>query len=196
MSGKKYTMAIDALTGLLHDLTDEEILALTDSGNRPSLKKFLAERAAQMWHPISYDQSVGLVSLIERAVGKRNLCNINRDIIPERFKLAGTGVRSVKCRVEAYLDDETSEQAAKRLTDAGHILGNTSDLAVFLHDHPAEVEKWNGWVIAISEESRWTSPVGYVLVPYASVNGACRYFRLRDFRSQLIFNYGVLVISE
>ncbi len=181
---------------LMYDLTDEELLALTDSGNRSVLKEFLTARIAQMWHQVSYDQSLGLVPLIERAVGERNLDSIRRDITPERFKLAGTGVRSMKARVEAYLKGETREQAAKRLTDAGHILGNTGDLAGFLHDHPDEMEKW-GWVDVISEESRWTSPDGCVLVPYAYVGGASRDFRdfgLHGFRDGRLFGYGLLVV--
>ena len=190
------TATARSLEGLMHDLTDEELLALTDSNNRPLLKKFLAEHIAQMWHPVSYDQSLGLVALIKRAVGERNLGNINSNITPERFKLAGTGVRRVLCRVEPYLDNETSEQAAVRLTAAGHILGNTGDLAGFLHDHLEQVAKWPGWVLAISQDSRWTYPDGRVYVPYANVDGAYRSFNLYGFRGQLNSDYGVLVVSE
>lgn len=185
-----------SLTGLLHDLTDDELLMLTESNNRPALKKFLAACIAQMWHQISYDQSIGLVPLIERAVGERNLCNINRDITQDRFPLKGTGVRKVLCRVEPYINGETSERAAKRLKAAGHILGNTGDLAGYLHDHPEEVEKWSGWVLAISEDSRWAYSDGYVYAPYAYVSGACRRFYLDYFHNQLDSRCGVLVISE
>lgn len=52
--------------------------------------------------PVSYDQGLGLVPLIERGVGTANLGNINRDITQERYKLAGTGVRQVKAKVEPY----------------------------------------------------------------------------------------------
>lgn len=146
--------------------------------------------------PVTYDQSVGLKKLIELAVGSGNLGNINPDITPERFLLWGTGIRKVKARVEPYLDGETSEQAAKRLTAKGCVLGNTGDLAGFLHDHPEEVEKWN-WVLAISEDSRWARPgVGYVVVPDVCVGGASRLFSLRDFRHQLNSVYGVLVLGE
>ncbi|MBU1146656.1 hypothetical protein KKD80_03875 [Patescibacteria group bacterium] len=145
---------------------------------------------------VTYDQSIGLAKIIERAVGRENLGNVNRDITQERFPLKGTGVRKVLCRVEAYLDGETSEEAAKRLLEAGHTLGNTGDLAGFLHDHPEEVAKWN-WVDAISEDSRWTDPDGSVLVPYACVGGAYRYFfRLNDFRLQHNSSDGVLVLCE
>lgn len=185
-----------ALGGLLHDLTDEELLALTTSDNRTALKKFLAMRIAQMLHKVSYDQSVGLESLIERAVGQGNPGNINRDITQERFPLKGTGVRQVLCRAEACLDGEMSEQAAKRLADAGRILASTGDLAGFLHDHPEEVAKWQGWVLAISEDSWWTAPSGRVCVPCACVRGAHRYFYLFDVRNQLDSKHSILVLGE
>ena len=190
------TATARALGGLLHDLTNEELLALTISDHRPALKAFLAALIAKMWHPVSYDQSMGLTALIERAVGPRNLDSINHYIIPERFSLKGKGVWAVKCRVEAYLDGETSEEAAKRLTTAGHILGNTGDLAGFLHDHPDEVAKWQGWVLAISEDSRWADSDGVVCVPDASVYGTRRSFSLGGFRRRLSPRCGVLVLSE
>lgn len=90
----------------------------------------------------TYDQSFGLRALIERAVGPDNLGNINPDITPGRFPLVGTDVRMVNLRVEPYLDNETSEQAALRLTTAGHTLADTGDLAGFLHDHPEEMKRW------------------------------------------------------
>lgn len=40
------TATARALTGLMHDLTDEELLAHTESSNRTALKEFLAERIA------------------------------------------------------------------------------------------------------------------------------------------------------
>lgn len=144
---------------------------------------------------ISYDQSLGLIPLIHRAVGSGNIRNVNPDITPERFPLAGTGTRKVNGRVEAYLDGETPEQAAKRLTDAGHILGSTGDLAGFLHDHPDEVEKWN-WVDAIAEDSRWTDPDGDVCVPCAYVDGADRGFGLIGFRARRHSVNGILVLCE
>ncbi|MEK7625527.1 MAG: hypothetical protein AAB467_04230 [Patescibacteria group bacterium] len=146
--------------------------------------------------PVTYDQSGGPMPLIKLALGEDNLGNINPDITQERFPLRGTGARSVKCRVEAFLDGETGEQAAKRLTDAGHVLGNTGDLAGFMHDHPEEVEKWPGWVLAISEDSRWADPDGHVGVPCAFVDGAFRYFGLGGFRVRFDSDYGVLVLSE
>ncbi|MBI4135541.1 hypothetical protein HY477_02295 [Candidatus Uhrbacteria bacterium] len=184
-----------ALLGLGHDLTDDELLALTDSDNRPALKEFLATRLAQMWRQVSYDQSIGLVALIHRAVGSGNIRNVNTDITQDRFPLKSVGVRSVKCRVEAYLDGETSEQAAKRLTAAGHKLASTGDLAGFLHDHPDQVAQC-AWVLAISEDSRWTYPDGRVSVPGACVDGADRGFRLDGFRARLDSAFGVLVLSE
>lgn len=145
--------------------------------------------------PVSYDQSLGLKELIRIAVGKNNLGNINPDITQERFKLAGTGVRKLNLKVVPYLDGETSEQAAVRLVADGHILANTGDLAGFLHDHPKEVEKWM-WVLAISEDSRWTFSASDVRMPYARVDGASRYFRLFVFRDQLSSVCGVLVACE
>lgn len=143
----------------------------------------------------TYDQSLGLRALIERAVGEGNLGNINPDITPQRFPLAGEGVRQVNLRVEPYRDNETSEQAAARLTAAGHTIADTGDLAGFLHDHPEEVERW-GWVLAISEGSRWAYSDGRVCVPDAGVDGAYRRFDLRGFRSRLYSGFGVLVFSE
>ena len=188
--------SFDSVAGLIHDLSPQEQETMLRTENRPSLKRFLVECMKSIWHRVTYDQSVGLVPLIERAVGRANLNNINRDITQKRFPLKGTSVRSVKCRVEAYLDGETSEQAAKRLTDAGHVLASTGDLAGYLHDYPEEVAKWSGWVLAISEDSRWSFPDGFVVVPYAYVLGAYRLFDLDDFRNQFDSIYGVLVLSE
>ncbi|MEK7189866.1 MAG: hypothetical protein AAB666_02695, partial [Patescibacteria group bacterium] len=91
------------------------------------------------------------------------------------------------------LNNEIGKQAAERLTVAGHILANAGDLAGFLHDHPKEVEKWN-WVVALSEDSRWASPGGDVLVPYAYVRGADRDFDLGRFRLRFSSDSGVLVL--
>lgn len=184
-----------ALTGLLHDLTDEEVLALTDSGNRMSLKEFLSERILKMWYKVSYDQSIGLMPLIERAVGERNLGNINRDITRERFKLTGTGVRTVNLRVEPFLNGETGEDCAKRLVSAGHTLENIGELAGFLAEHPEEVEKCS-WVLAIGENSRWSRPGEYVLVPCACVGGTDRRFDLGYFRGEFGSGCGVLVSGK
>ena len=179
----------------MHDLTDNELLIMTDSGNRSWLKEKLAERAAEMWYGFTYDQGIGLTALIKRGVGPKNLDNINPDITPERFKLKGTGVRTVKGRIVPYTGEETREQAAKRIMAEGNILGNTGDLAGFLHDHPEEVEKWN-WVDAISKDSRWTHPDGYVYVPYARVGGARRRFDLHCLDDRPYSGDGVLVLSE
>lgn len=164
--------------------------------NRANLQAFLQNPNRFLaGFPVTYDQSLGLTALIERAVGPENVDNINRDITPERFPLAGTGVRTVNLRVERYLDNETSEQAAARLVSAGHKLASTGDLAGFLNDHPGEVEKW-GWVLAISEDSRWAGPDGGVCVPFAFVYGANRYFRLRGFPDRLDSTCVILVSSE
>ena len=145
--------------------------------------------------PTTYDQSLGLKELIKRAVGPNNLENINSNITQERFPLQGTDVRRVNLRVEPYKDGETRKEAAKRLTAAGHVLGNTGDLAGFLHDHPKEMEKWN-WVLAISEDSSSAHPGGYVYAPYALVLGAFRVFGLPDGRYRLNSADGILVLCE
>lgn len=173
--------------------TDDDMRRIiSDRGLAGKIANLVVAKSAKS---VTYDQSVGLAKIIERAVGRENLGNISPDITQERFLLKGTGVRKVLCRVEAYLDGEMGEQAAKRLLAAGHVLASTGDLAGFLHDHPEEVAEW-GWVDAISEDSRWTCPVGPVLVPCAHVGGADRYFRLRDFRNQHGSHGGVLVLCE
>ena len=130
--------------------------------------------------PTTFDQALGLTKLIQLAVGKKNINNINQNITPERFKLAGTDVRTVMLELAPFLDDETGEAAAKRLVSDGYTLENTGELAAFLRQYPAEVEKYNA-VVALGEDSRWTSPGGHVYVPDAYVNGAHRYFRLHWF---------------
>lgn len=87
----------------------------------------------------TYDQSLGSMELIKRALGPDNAGNLNRDITQERFPLKGTDRRTVNMRVEPFLNGETGEQAAKRLVAAGHVLANIGDLAGYLHDHPEEV---------------------------------------------------------
>mgnify|MGYP001568071573 CR=1 FL=1 len=145
--------------------------------------------------PTTYDQSIGLVPLIQRAVGSANLGNINAALTQERFPLTGTGVRTVNLRVERFIANETGENVAKRLTVAGRILANTGDLAGFLHDHPKEVEKYD-WVVALSKDSRWMCSDGGVTVPYADVRGAGRGFGLGSFRNPFGSGCGVLVRCE
>jgi len=137
----------------------------------------------------------GLMELIRRALGPNNAGNYNRDITPERFPLKGTDVRTVQAQVEPFLDGETGAQAARRLVNSGHVLANIGDLAGFLFDHPKEVEKWI-LVVALSEDSRWSAPDGYVFVPYASVDGSFRSFDFGGFRSEFDSDFGVLVLCE
>lgn len=183
---------VRSLTGLIHDLTDAEVMVLTESANRPALKRFLASH--EVWQDTTYDQSVGLIALIARAVGPDNLDNIKPDIT-KHLKIAGTGIRTVDLRVAPYLDNETGEQIAERLTAAGHILANVGDLAGFLHDHPDQVKQWS-WVYAISEDSRWTYSGGCVYAPAARVDGACRHFNHEWLRTPLNSRCGVLVSRE
>lgn len=172
---------------------DREIAALDAEAKLDAQIDEMAKKAAGF--PVTYDQSLGLAELIKCALGPNNVDNFNRDITPERFSLKGTDVRTINVRVEPFLDGETGEQAAERLIAAGHVLANTGDLAGFLLIHPKEVEKWN-WVVALSEDSRWTSPDGNVDVPYANVNGAVRYFGLGLFRVDFDSDDGVLVLCE
>ena len=130
--------------------------------------------------PTTFDQALGLTKLIQLVVGKKNINKINQNITPERFKLAGTDVRTVMLELAPFLDDETGEAAAKRLVSEGYTLENTVELAAFLRQYPAEVEKYNA-VVALGEDSRWTHPSGYVNVPFACVDGAHRDFNLSWF---------------
>lgn len=186
-------IAMDVITSL--NLSFEAAQRLVSRPQLASRLKALFAELSAVGFPVTYDQSLGLRKLIEMAVGPANIGNINSDITPERFKLAGTGVRKMNFRVEPHLGGETSEQAAARLTAAGFTLGNTGDLAGFLHDYPTEVEKW-WWVFAISADSRWASSGGVVCVPYASVDGARRFFFLFGFRYPLDSSSGVLVACE
>ncbi|MEK9158786.1 MAG: hypothetical protein AAB673_02190 [Patescibacteria group bacterium] len=189
------------LAHLEEQLGDVLYRAIIDPENTAAVKTFartLILAVKPVGLPTTYDQALGLTELIRRAVGPDNLGNINSDITQARFPLQGTGVRKVKARVVPYLDGETSEEIAVRL--AGCAFGNTGDLAGFLHDHPEEVEKW-GWVLAISEDSRWAGPDGGdVCVPVVRVCGAYRGFGLvgfrRRLRSDFVSNCGVLVLCE
>lgn len=144
--------------------------------------------------PVTYDQSLGLTELIKRALGPDNSRNF-KDIIPEHFPLKGTDVRTVNVRVEKFSIGETGEQATKRLVAAGHVLANTGDLAGFLASHPKEVEKWS-WVVALSGDSCWAAPDGFVYVPYTRVLGPHRDFSLVHFRYSFNSGGGVLVLCE
>lgn len=107
-------------------------------------------------------------------------------------------MRRVNSRMEPYLDDETSEQAAVRLLEAGHTLLNASDLAAFALDYPDELQKWAG-VLAISEDSRFAYNYApddiEVLCAYVGHNGRQRGLGLRSVR-QSLSGCGVLVLCE
>ncbi|MBI5022866.1 MAG: hypothetical protein HZC05_01710 [Candidatus Magasanikbacteria bacterium] len=141
-----------------------------------------------------YNQAIGLRALIKMAVGKKNVVNINRHLTPEHFKLAWTGIRAVNLRVEPLLDDETGEQAAARLVAAGRTLADVGDLACFMYDYPGEMRRWE-WVFAISVSSRWADDgMGKTFVPFASVRGAHREFKLFFFNNPLNRqSHGILV---
>jgi hypothetical protein len=144
---------------------------------------------------IVYDQSIGLEALINRAVGESCLKYRDDNITQERFRLRGTGVRSVRCLVKAYLNSETGEQAARRLTAAGYTLANTGDLAVFFYHHTDEMKKWYS-VEAISEDSRCPDGSGTIYVPCARVYAECREFNLCKLLDQLYAMHGVLVLCK
>lgn len=139
------------------------------------------------------DNRLGLMTLIEGAVGESNLQNINRDITPERFPLTGIGIWTVNMWVEPFLDRESGEDCAKRLVSAGRTLENTGELAAFLKQHPGEVEKWS-FVLAIGENSRFAMfSDSSKLVPCASARGVERGFGLQYFREESSPRVGVLV---
>lgn len=149
------------------------------------------------WHEVVYDQSLGLMKLIELAVGPDNIDNIDREITAERFKLRGTSVRKIWCLVEVCLRGETIGEAAVRLMTTGHTLGYTGDLTGYLRDHHEEVmAKWPGGVLAISEDSQWMDSGSRIFMPRCSVHGTCRDFRLSDSRDRVNSRYGVLVVCE
>ncbi len=143
----------------------------------------------------TYNQSLGLTELIRLAVGPNNMGNINLNITQARFPLQGAGIRTVHLRVEPFRNNETGEEAADRLTAAGHILADTGDLAGFMHDHPQEVAKFT-WVVALAKSARWTYPDGLVRVPCAYVIGSYRDVRLDIFRLRFGSARGVLVRCE
>ena len=186
-------IAMDVMTSL--NLNFEAAQRLVSNPHLAPRLKTVFDSLSVLGHQVTYDQSIGIRKLIERAVGQANLGKINSDITPERFKLSGTGVRKMNFRVEPYLNGETSEQAAARLTAAGHTLGNTGDLAGFLHDHPQEMEKW-WWVFAISKDSLWIYSGGVVYVPCADVDGSSRNFGLGVFRLRRNSGNGFLVACE
>lgn len=144
---------------------------------------------------ITYDQSLGLMDLIRRAVGPDNDRNINGDITQERFPLKGTDIRTVWARVERFIGEETCEQVSERLIDTGHTLANTGDLAYFFGHYPWAVEKWN-WVVAPSEDSRWVHSDGHIWAPCARACGVERYFSLGDIRKDFHVGSGILVLDE
>ncbi len=133
--------------------------------------------------PTIYHQLFGLRRLMEKTLSYHNqdIRKINYDITDDRFKLPGAGVRMVRLRVEPYLKKETSEQAAKRLVSAGYGLATPGDLAAFLYDHPQEWDKWS-WILAVSEESRWTyCGSAYVVCAYNyDGNRGFTHWALRD----------------
>lgn len=126
---------------------------------------------------VTYNQSLGLRRLIELAVGQENLGNINRFITPERFKLAGNGLRIVNLRIEPILKDESCDCAAQRLIDAEHTLATVGDLAGLMMTHPRAMTKWE-WVFAVDDDSRWVDDTHHPHVVYASVHGTVREFKM------------------
>jgi hypothetical protein len=147
----------------------------------------------------TFDRSLGLAVLIDRAVGPDNTKRVSPNMNPRIFLLGGTGVRSVRLKVEYCLETETKAQAAKRLVSAGYTLAGVGELAGFLYEHPKEVEKWPGIVSAVSESSRWTHHWDkgeyFVQVPFVAVedDSAYRRFGLDDFNALCRSGYGILV---
>lgn len=147
---------------------------------------------------ISYDQSLGLQKLIERAVGRTNFRNINPSIVSERFPLEGNGTRKLKVKVAPYLMGENVDEATDRLVEDGYTFANVGDLAEFTHIHHAEVERWQ-WVHVIGEKVWWQgqnndgTSVSCASVPCVSVAGHHRYFNLEAAHNRLTTKHGILV---
>jgi|GEM_PF-5437357 hypothetical protein len=150
--------------------------------------------------PTVIDYDVGLTKLIEGAVGSSNLRYVNSNISPVRFELR-EGVRAVNLELVPFLDGETSEQAAKRLTDAGYTLEGVGELAQFLADNPTEVAKY-ATVVALNKMSRWERPSGgifalrNVFVPCVCVDGAYRGFQLSYFSNQTHGSNSRILVSR
>lgn len=145
-----------------------------------------------------FDQSLGLMPLVMRAVGHNNLENIDWRISLEVFPFIGKGVRIASMWVEPCLKGETIEMTADRLDRDRYNLASTADLAGFLHDYPNEVEKWN-WVFAFRRKQKsWLQmdPVQREQLPGASVVGnSRRFWKVFDPHLQYDGPCGILVYN-
>ena len=186
-------MSTTSISQLLQKIREE----IRDGRIAPELLLDLLENPARLpdAFPISYDQDLGLMSLIRSAVGPDNLSNICPAIHIANFKLAGRGICSVKCRVEANLYGESSEQAMQRLAGHGPAFGNAGDLAGFQHDHPDEMRRWLGGVRAIGTGSQWKVTADCILGPHAYVNSSNRLFDLGGFGYKLSPKCGILLLE-
>lgn len=165
----------------MSSITKRQIVELLDQDEKGRISRAMFQafldnpNRSVISFPTIIDNTLGLAILIQKAVGMNNLRNINQNITSENFKI-GDGVRKVNLELAPFLDDETGEQAAKRLVSEGYVLEGIGELAQFLADNP-KMKKYT-WVVALSEASRWAEPSGRVLVPYACVDGADRGFHL------------------
>lgn len=134
---------------------------------------------------VTFNQDLGLMKLIESALGEGNYSNCSPHVTAEHFRLAGTGIRTINVEPVAFLDGETGEEAVKRLAKKGDYSENSGELAAFLENHPDEVVKYN-CVAVLGELSQWVTrkEYGHVFTPYVKVEGAYRCFRLNLFRTK------------
>lgn len=134
----------------------------------------------------------GLMELIQTAVGRKNFENIHPSITTERFKLVNSA-RKGNLDLVPFLDGETGYQATKRLVPEGFKLENTGELAKYMINNLAEIQKYAA-VLALSDDSQWECLGGGVYVPYAhALARGRRSFSLYDFFSKFNSRYHILV---
>lgn len=147
--------------------------------------------------PTVVNNPVGLMKMLETAVGPNNLRYLNQDISADWFKLR-EGVRTVNLELAEVFRKETKGDAAERLWRWGYNLEDIGELAQFLTDNSEEVKQYTQ-VVAIGQASRWTQEDGRIFVPCIRAKDTRRFFDLDvfhspfDFRDQFGVNDRVLV---
>ncbi len=193
-------MVMETVRRLWSGVTDYDYLRFANTNNllksSRDRQKLIEPGNNPTWYRVSYDQSIGLVPLMRRAVGQDNISEIRQEITQKRFPLMGLGIRSVKAKVQPYLDGETRAQGAKRFVDSGYLLGNVGDLAVFMHNYPQAMVGW-GWVDALNEDGRtWIDSEGRICVANASVLRTRRAFAVGGLQSRVLSFCGALIIND
>jgi hypothetical protein len=185
-----------ALGSLIHDLRDRELQELLDSKNRPKLKKFLQQQSELPYRRIEYNQSFGLVRLILRALTEGSVLNLSRmdeRITQDRFPPQGMrSKRTARCKVVAIGNGRPIEQELQHLTTE-QSFANAGDLAIFMHNHPEEMGKWD---FVLTAHTLWTDESGVTWIPGGFVEEENRGFMLFK-TSQSIQNgrNGLLVLG-